>query len=87
LVGSLLAATLAKKGFNVDLYERRPDLRRADIAAGRSINLALSDRGLKALSRIGSDEAMHSIAIPMHSRFLHDVEGNTSLMPYGKEGQ
>lgn len=87
MVGSLLAATLAKKGFNVDLYERRPDLRRADIAAGRSINLALSDRGLKALSKIGSDEAMHSIAIPMHSRFLHDVEGNTSLMPYGKEGQ
>ena len=82
-----MAATLAKKGFNVDLYERRPDLRRADIAAGRSINLALSDRGLKALANIGSDAAMHDIAIPMHSRFLHDVEGNTSLMPYGKEGQ
>lgn len=87
LVGSLLAATLAKRGFTVDLFERRPDLRKADISAGRSINLALSHRGIKALSLVDSDAAMKDIAIPMHSRFLHDVEGNTSLMPYGKEGE
>lgn len=87
LVGSLLAAQLAKKGFSVDLYERRSDLRRNDISAGRSINLALSDRGLRALAGVGAEEAMRKISIPMHGRMLHDVEGNEAFMPYGKDGQ
>lgn len=87
LVGSLLATQLAQKGFNVDLYERRSDLRRTDISAGRSINLALSDRGLRALAQVGAEEAMRKISIPMHGRQLHDQEGNESYMPYGKDGQ
>lgn len=87
LVGSLLAAQLAKRGFTVDVFERRPDLRNTDISAGKSINLALSDRGIVALQNIGMEEQMRSISIPMHGRLLHDNEGHTNLMPYGKEGQ
>ena len=87
LIGSLLAATLAKRGFQVDLYERRPDLRKTDISAGKSINLALSDRGLRGLANVGADKDMLNISIPMHGRMLHDLEGNTNFMPYGKEGQ
>ena len=87
LVGSLLAALLAKKGHHIDLIERRPDLRKADISAGRSINLALSDRGLKALELIGLADQMKAISIPMTGRYLHDEDGTVRQMPYGKEGQ
>ncbi|MBI1184976.1 NAD(P)-binding protein [bacterium] len=87
LVGSMLATRLAQRGFQVDLYERRVDLRKHDISAGKSINLALSDRGLRALEMVGAAEAMRKISIPMHGRYLHDMEGNTKIMPYGKEGQ
>ncbi|MFY0674760.1 MAG: FAD-dependent monooxygenase [Bacteroidia bacterium] len=87
LVGSMLATRLAQRGFKVDLYERRVDLRKNDISAGRSINLALSDRGIRALEMVGADAKMKEISIPMHGRFLHDIDGNTSIMPYGKEGQ
>lgn len=87
LVGSMLATRLAQRGFKVDLYERRVDLRKNDISAGRSINLALSDRGIRALEMVGADTKMKEISIPMHGRFLHDIDGNTSIMPYGKEGQ
>lgn len=87
LVGSLLAAKLAQKGYQVDLYERRVDLRTVDISAGRSINLALSDRGIKALKMVGAEKAMGDISIPMHGRMLHDKEGNEEMMPYGKKGQ
>ncbi|MGB0431408.1 MAG: FAD-dependent oxidoreductase [Bacteroidia bacterium] len=87
LVGSMLATRLAQKGFDVDLYERRVDLRKHDISAGKSINLALSDRGIKALEMVGADAKMREISIPMHGRYLHDIDGKTSIMPYGKEGQ
>jgi kynurenine 3-monooxygenase len=87
LVGSLHAVYLAKRGVNVEVYERRPDMRKTDISAGRSINLAISHRGLKALDRVGLKEKVIEMVIPMPGRMIHDVEGNTNFQPYGKEGQ
>jgi kynurenine 3-monooxygenase len=87
LVGSLLSIYLAKRGYNVSLYERRADMRREKMAAGRSINLALSDRGLLALERVGLADEIRKISIPMHGRFIHHIDGSTAFQPYGKEGQ
>ncbi|MGV3540802.1 MAG: FAD-dependent oxidoreductase [Rufibacter sp.] len=87
LVGCLLSLYLAKQGYKIDVYERRPDLRRTDLAAGRSINLALSDRGWRALQNIGIAEDIEKVAIPMYGRVMHDVQGNLSFQPYGQEGQ
>lgn len=87
LVGSLLACYLSKRGHKVNVYERRPDMRTAGFIGGRSINLALSYRGWKALKRIGLDEAVSKMVIPMHGRMIHDINGNTQLTPYGSEGQ
>jgi kynurenine 3-monooxygenase len=87
LVGSLLSIYLAKRGHKVSIYERRGDMRRAKVEAGRSINLALSDRGLLALDKVGLLEEIKKIAIPMHGRFIHNLDGTTAFQPYGKEGQ
>ncbi|WP_205500501.1 FAD-dependent oxidoreductase [Rufibacter psychrotolerans] len=87
LVGCLLSLYLAKQGYRVDVYERRPDLRRTDIEGGRSINLALSDRGWRALETIGIAAEIRKVAIPMYRRVMHDKGGNLSFQPYGKEGQ
>jgi kynurenine 3-monooxygenase len=87
LVGSLLSIYLANRGAKVNVYERRPDMRKANISAGKSINLALSDRGLKALRGVGIEQDIIDISIPMYGRMVHDVKGNTNFQPYGKEGQ
>ncbi|GAB3536756.1 NAD(P)/FAD-dependent oxidoreductase [Pontibacter brevis] len=87
LVGSLLSLYLAKRGHKVDLYERRPDLRTTVVDGGRSINLALSDRGWRALKGIGIEEEVRKVAIPMRRRVMHDEQGNLTYQPYGKEGQ
>jgi kynurenine 3-monooxygenase len=87
LVGSLLGIYLAKRGYRVRIYERRPDMRKEKIVAGRSINLALSDRGIKALSEVGISEDVLKIAIPMRGRLIHHMDGSTVMQPYGKEGQ
>lgn len=87
LVGSLWAVYLSKAGYSVNIYERRPDIRKAEISAGKSINLALSDRGWKALKGAGVDHLIRDIAIPMPGRIMHDLEGNLTYQPYGKEGQ
>jgi len=88
LCGSLLALRLAQRGYNVDVYESRPDLRTTDISAGRSINLALSDRGFKALRLAGVEEKARKICIPMYGRLIHDIEGNTFPSNYsGREGE
>ena len=87
LVGSLLANYLAKRQFTVTVYEKRPDPRRTDLAAGRSINLALSHRGLRALEGVGLKEEVAALMIPMKGRMMHDTEGNLTFQPYGKEGQ
>ena len=87
LVGSLWAVYMSKAGYNVTIYEARPDIRKADISAGKSINLALSDRGWKALDAVGVGDEIRKIAIPMTGRIMHDLEGNLTYQPYGKEGQ
>ncbi len=87
LVGSLLAIYLGKRGYKTEVYERRGDMRKQKISAGKSINLALSDRGWKALQGVGIDDDIRKIAIPMKGRMVHDKVGNTQFMPYGKEGQ
>lgn len=87
LVGSLQASILAQKGFKVEVYERRPDMRKEEIAGGRSINLALSDRGWKALKAVGVDKEVMKDAIPMYGRIMHSIDGELTYQPYGKENQ
>lgn len=84
LVGSLLAVIMRQRGYEVTVYERRPDMRRSSIGAGRSINLAMSNRGWKALEIAGLRQAIEDIAIPMYGRFLHQADGSTALQEYGK---
>ncbi len=83
-VGSLLALTLARRGLAVDVYERRPDLRRVEGSAGRSINLAVSTRGLHALHQVGLDEDVLREAVPMLGRMTHAPDGTLALFPYGR---
>jgi kynurenine 3-monooxygenase len=86
LCGSLLALRLGQRGYNVNVYEMRPDLRKTDISAGRSINLAFSDRGNKAMKLVGMEQKVKELCIPMNGRMLHDKEGNTFLSNYsGRE--
>lgn len=87
LVGSLLALYLRKRGYQVSVYERRGDMRRSDYVGGRSINLALSNRGIRALEEVGLADELKKIAIPMHGRMMHDIKGTLSYQAYGKEGQ
>lgn len=87
LVGSLLAIYLAKRNYPVTVFERRPDMRKSNVDRGRSINLALSTRGLVALQQVGLADVIHGSAIPMKGRMMHDAAGNLSFLPYGKEGQ
>lgn len=87
LVGSLLSIYLSKRGYAVRIYERRGDMRTEEVVAGRSINLALSDRGIRALEEVGVMDEIRRIAIPMHGRFIHNADGSTAFQPYGKEGQ
>ena len=87
LVGSLWAVYLSKAGYKVTIYERRSDIRKAEISAGKSINLALSVRGWTALDAVGVGDEIRKIAIPMHGRVMHDLEGNLTYQPYGKEGE
>ena len=85
LAGSLLSIYLAKKGYSVNVYERRPDMRKADISAGKSINLALSTRGIHALKEVGLYDEIKKISIPMYGRMIHALDSSTSLQPYGKD--
>ena len=88
LCGALLALRLGQRGYNVEVFEKRPDLRRVHINAGRSINLAFSNRGIKAMKLVGIQDKVEPLCIPMYGRMLHDVEGNTILAPYsGREDE
>ncbi|EAY29564.1 FAD-dependent oxidoreductase [Microscilla marina] len=84
LAGSLLSIYMARRGFQVEVYEKRPDMRKADISAGRSINLALSHRGIRALERANIAKKILADAIPMRGRMLHSIEGALTFVPYGK---
>ncbi|MGK2862769.1 MAG: FAD-dependent oxidoreductase [Chitinophagaceae bacterium] len=87
LVGTLLSIYLVKRGYKVRIFEKRRDMRKENLNAGRSINLALSDRGLLALEKVGLAEEIKAIAIPMTGRYIHNIDGTTGFQPYGKEGQ
>ncbi len=84
LAGALLAVLLAKRGFAVRLFERRPDPRRSAAERGRSINLALAARGIRALERAGVMDQVRPLLIPMRGRMIHDGTGATTLQPYGQ---
>ena len=87
LVGSLQAILMAQKGYDVSVFERREDLRKAQLLAGRSINLALSDRGWKALELAGIADDIRAISIPMYQRCMHALDGTLTYQPYGQEDQ
>ncbi|MBK9283893.1 MAG: FAD-dependent monooxygenase [Sphingobacteriaceae bacterium] len=87
LVGSLLSIYLAKRGYKVNIYERRNDMRKVIMSAGKSINLALSDRGWKGLEGVGIADDIKKIAIPMYGRFIHHKDSTTAFQPYGKKEQ
>ncbi len=83
LGGALLACFLGKAGHRVDVYEMRDDLRTTEIVGGRSINLALSYRGLCALEKVGLADEVLKIAVPMRGRMIHSRSGETAFQPYG----
>ena len=85
LTGPLLATYLAQQGYSVEIFERRPDMRKESISAGRSINLALSIRGNHALKEVGLYDKIKPNTIPMKGRMIHDLNGNTHLQPYGQK--
>ena len=88
LCGSLLALRMAQRGYKITLVEKRPDLRAVHQDAGRSINLALSDRGLKGMRLVGLEDRVRELCIPMNGRMLHDKESNTLFSPYsGRENE
>jgi len=86
-VGALLTVMLARQGYKVDLFESRADSRHSDIYQGKSINIALSDRGWLALESVGIADEVKREAIPMYHRVMHDLEGNLTRQAYGKEKQ
>ncbi|MGB5928118.1 MAG: NAD(P)/FAD-dependent oxidoreductase [Cyclobacteriaceae bacterium] len=87
LVGSLLALYMTRRGYKVQVFEKRQDMRRLRQDGGRSINLAMSDRGLRALKEVGLDDKVTSLMIPMKGRMLHGEDNSIRFQPYGKEGQ
>lgn len=82
LAGSLLSIYLARRGYKVDLYERRPDMRKVSISSGRSINLALSARGIQALKEVGLESDLIRLSIPMPGRMVHPLDGEVNFQPY-----
>lgn len=84
LAGPLLSIYLARRGHRVTVFEMRPDMRREQIAAGRSINLALAERGINALRNAGALDVIEDQLIPMRGRMIHDVDRNQHLQPYGQ---
>src|SRR5215469_6497858 len=84
LAGALLAVLLARRGLRVTLYERRPDPRQTSPERGRSINLALAARGIRALERAGVMPQVEPLLIPMRGRMVHELSGKVALQPYGQ---
>lgn len=85
LAGPLLSIYLAQRGFQVDMYERRSDMRTGGSTEGRSINLALSTRGIHALKQVGLEQDILAQAIPMKGRMIHAPDGTLTFQPYGKD--
>lgn len=87
LVGSLLSIILKKRGHEVTIYERRPDMRGVNMSAGKSINLAMSARGWRALDLAGLRKDIEDIAIPMYGRYLHQADGSSAFQQYGTNNE
>src|SRR3954462_1374917 len=85
LAGGLLAAFLGRRGIEIELYERRPDPRAGNFVGGRSINLALSTRGIHALEQLGLADEVLRHAIPMRGRMIHDKTGELHFAPYDRD--
>ena len=85
LNGPLLGLELAKRGFEVEIYERRPDMRQVRISAGRSINLAISTRGIHAVQQAGLWDQMEEIIVPVRGRMMHSIKSELTFQPYGKD--
>ena len=86
-VGCLAAILLRQRGFETVIYERRSDSRKAGAYGGRSINLALSDRGFTALAAAGLADEIRQVGLPMPGRLVHDLQGGVQFQPYGQDGQ
>lgn len=87
LVGSLLAVLLAKRGFRVEIFERRADMRASNISAGRSINLALANRGIYPLEQAGLMDKVLPLLTTMKGRMVHDIEGQQNFQSYGQKAE
>ncbi|ESN95268.1 hypothetical protein HELRODRAFT_102672 [Helobdella robusta] len=87
LVGALQACFMAEKGYHVEVYEMRDDIRKSEKVFGRSINLALSCRGKEALRMLGLEDEVTKNGIEMFGRMVHDYKGGTKFIPYGKENE
>src|SRR5690606_11370020 len=85
LAGAVLATLLARRGWDVEVYEKRDDPRKRDLERGRSINLALAERGRNALRQAGADEAVMAQAVMMRGRMVHFADGRTDLQRYGRD--
>jgi kynurenine 3-monooxygenase len=85
LAGGLLAGYLGRRGYEIDLYERRADPRAGNTVGGRSINLALSTRGIHALQELGIAAEVMRHAIPMRGRMIHDKSGALHFSPYDRD--
>jgi kynurenine 3-monooxygenase len=85
LGGALMSVFLGRAGHRVRVYERRPDPRRGSSERARSINLAISTRGLAALERVGLERKLLDVAVPMRGRMVHAVDGGLTFQPYGHE--
>lgn len=85
LGGALMAVHLAKAGHSVDVYEMRPDVRTGNVTGGRSINLAVSHRGIVALRDAGLAGEVLATAVPMRGRLIHSLQGELAFQPYGKD--
>lgn len=84
-VGALTAIYLAQRGYQVDIFEKRPDMRQTEISAGRSINLALANRGIQPLTEVGVMDQVAPMLIPMTGRMIHDENGDTHYQAYGQQ--
>ena len=87
LVGSLLSIYMSQYGAEISVFDKRSDIRLNKSDAGRSINLALSNRGIKALKEVGIAQEIMSISMPMYKRIIHGRNGDLTEQPYGKKGQ
>ena len=87
LVGSLVSIYLSRRGYKVQVFEKRPDMRNKTVDGGRSINLALSNRGWWPLKEVGLEQKVKEMVIPMNGRMMHDIPGTLTFQPYGKKGE